>query len=408
MELTLAEGGNGRLCGGSRGFELQTTVRGADNPSGRCRVCVLRSSTHVWEDWESMRNIWSRSIVRGVAALVTMGVAGALTVTTAPAPDAAAAQRVAVDIRVASYNVQNVSLDKTEGERRPWRERRPAVIANIIGENVDVIGVQEVNPSKKFAPRLVAGKNQFQDLRAGLNAAGGSFALTNAYAYNCKKPSTSYRCKKKNRGASHSDRILYNTRTLALVSQGKVQYKAQQGGASPQHLGWAVLRTLAGSEFLFTTTHLEPKVESIRRAQWDEMIAKINSLKGTRPVVATGDFNMHRSSPMAREMLPAMKNNGYGDVLNQEAYVNAINHPRAEATVNGWMNTANKGSVDVRVSRYYTEQWRPGHNIDWIFASNHLPVREYKVVVNWDPNTWQVNGVLPSDHNMIRATLTLP
>ena len=346
---------------------------------------------------------------RGLVGLVTLGIAGALTFATGAAPQASAAARVPLDIRVASYNVQNVSLDKTEGEQRPWRERRAGVIANIIGENVDVIGVQEVNPSAAYAPRLVAGKTQYIDLRNGLNAAGGAFALTNRYAYNCKKARTQYRCKKTNRGSSHSDRILYNTRTLALVDQGSLKYKAQKSGASPQHMGWAVLRTLAtGSEFLFTTTHLEPKVESLRRAQWHEMIAKINSIKGARPVVATGDFNMHRSSSLAKEMLPAMRNNGYGDVLNQEPYVNAINHPRAQATVNGWMNTANKGSRDVRVSKYYTEQWRPGHNIDWIFASNALPVREWKVVVNWDPATWLMNGVLPSDHNMVRATLTLP
>ncbi len=355
-----------------------------------------------------MRNILGGRAGRALAGLVTVGVAGALTVTAAPTT-ANASARVPMDIRVASYNVQNVSLDKTEGEQRPWRERRAGVIANIIGENVDVIGVQEVNPSSAYKSRLVAGKNQYVDLRNGLNSAGGAFALTNKYAFNCKKARTQYRCKRKNRGASHSDRILYNTRTLALVAQGSLKFKAQRSTTSPQHMGWAVLRTLAtGSEFLFTTTHLEPKVESIRKAQWQEMIAKIDALKGTRPVVATGDLNTHRSSSLGSQMLPAMKAHGYGDVLNQEPYVNAINHPRAQSLVNGWMNTANKLSRDVRVSKYYREQWRPGHNIDWIFASNHLPVPEWKVVANYDPSSWQMVGVIPSDHNMVRATLTLP
>jgi len=357
-----------------------------------------------------MRNsIGSKSFVRGVAALVTLGVAGALTVTATQTPDAAAAERAAVDIRVATYNVRSVSLDRTQGEERPWRERRPGVIANITGENVDVLGVQEVNPSKYYKSRLVTGKNQFQDLRAGLNAAGGSFALTSRYAFNCKKPSTQYRCKTKNRGASHAERILYNTRTLALVSQGKLKYAKQTGTTSPNYLAWAVLRTLAGGqEFLFTTTHLAPKDEGARAAQWAEMISYINKIKGSRPVVATGDFNTHKHKPLAQRFLPAMHQAGYGDTLGQKPREYELSSPRAESTVNAWMNTANHLNRDVRAWSFWEKPSKPGNNIDWIFASNHLPVREYEVVVNYDPNTWQVNGVIPSDHNMVRATLTLP
>ncbi len=348
-------------------------------------------------------------IGKAVAAVVTLGVVAGLTVSTMPAEEAAAAARVPVDIRVATYNVRSVSLDKTAGEERPWRERRAGVVANVIGENLDVLGVQEVNPSKSFKPQLVTGKNQFQDLRAGLNAAGGSFALTNAYAFNCKKPSTQYRCKKRNRGASHAERILYNTRTLALVKQGKLKYRAQTGKTSPNYLAWAVLRSLAGGqEFLFTTTHLSPKNESVRASQWTQMIAKINKIKGTRPVVATGDFNTHKHAPLAERFLPAMRSAGYGDSLGQDPGEYLLVNRRAESMVNGFMNTANHFNRDVRSWSFYEKPEKPGNNIDWIFASNELPVREYKVVVNYDPSTWQVNGVIPSDHNMVRATLALP
>jgi endonuclease/exonuclease/phosphatase family metal-dependent hydrolase len=346
---------------------------------------------------------------KAIAAVVALGVAAGLTVTAAPAEQAAAAARTPVDIRVASYNVKNVSLDGSDGESRPWRQRRGAVIANIIGENVDVIGVQELNPSRVYAPRLVAGKTQFVDLRNGLNAAGGAFALTNRYSYNCKKARTQYRCVKKDRGSSHSDRILYNTRTLGLVAQGAYRYKTQRSSTSPAHLGWAVLRSLAtGSEFLFVTTHLEPKVEDVRAGQWTELIAQVNALKGTRPVVVTGDFNTHKFSPMAARYLPAMKSNGYGDVLNQEYRVTKITSPRAESVINGWVSSVNKLNRDVRTFSYWEEQFRAANSIDWIFASNELPVREYKVVLGWDPATWLLTGVIPSDHNMIRATLTLP
>lgn len=350
-----------------------------------------------------------RSLVRGVAAMVTLGLAGALTVATVPAPEAAAAQMAATDIRVASYNIRSVSLDRTAGEERPWRERRAGVIANVVGENLDVLGVQEANPSKYFQDRLVTGRNQYQDLRAGLNAAGGSFRLTSPYAFNCLKPSTQFRCETRNRGASHAERILYNTRTVALVSRGGLKYRAQTGSTSPNYLAWAVLRTISsGQEFLFTTTHLAPKDEGVRAAQWAQMIAFINKIKGSRPVISTGDFNTHKHAPLAERFLPAMKSNGYGDVVGQNPNEHVLTQPRAAVRINGWMNTDNKFQRDVRSFGFADKPDKPGNNIDWIFASNHLPVPEYKVVVNYDPNTWLVNGVIPSDHNMVRATITLP
>lgn len=348
-------------------------------------------------------------LAKGVAAVAALGVAAGLTVTAAPAQRAEAAAKVPVDIRVATYNVTNVSLDKAAGEFRPWKERRGTIIAQILGESVDVIGVQEVNPSRVYAPRLVAGKTQYVDLRNGLNAAGGAFALTNKYSYNCKKARTQYNCKRKNRGSSHSDRILYNTRSLALVAQGAMKYKAQRSGTSPAHLGWAVLRSLAsGSQFLFVTTHLEPKDEGVRAAQWNELIAKVNSLKGALPVVVTGDFNTHKFTPMAEKFLPAMKSNGYGDVLNQEYRVTKITQPRAQNVVNGWISSVNKLNRDVKSFSYWAEPFRIANSIDWIFASNNLPVVEYKTVLDYDPASLMLTGVIPSNHNMVRATLTLP
>jgi endonuclease/exonuclease/phosphatase family metal-dependent hydrolase len=301
------------------------------------------------------------------------------------------ARRVSVDLRVASYNVVNVSVDRAEGERQPWRVRRQAVIANILGEGVDVIGVQEVNPSKAFRSRLVAGKNQFQDLKNGLNAAGGSFALTSS-----------------SRRSSHSDRILYDTRTIKLVKQGALRYAAQARGGSPDHLAWAVLRSrVNGTKFLFTSTHLANTKGKVKRLQWKQMIKKINKLRNGRPVIAVGDLNTHKFAPEAKTLLPRMKRAGYGDVLNQHYREGVISRPRAQSTVNGWMNTNSKFVRDVRAWSYWQSHHKAGNNIDWIFASNHLPVREWKVVTSWDPATYQVSGVIPSDHNMVRATLGL-
>jgi endonuclease/exonuclease/phosphatase family metal-dependent hydrolase len=343
-------------------------------------------------------------------AAATLLLAGGLTALadTHPAPARAAAAG-ATSLRVGSFNIQSVSLDKTAGLQRPWRQRRPTVVAQVMGEKVDVLGIQEANPSKTFASRLVDGTNQYRDLQIGLNKAGGHFALTNPYPYNCLNSSTTYKCVYRNRHASHGDRILYNSQTLSLVSEGATRYTVQGPGADPRFVVWAVLRVRAtGETFLFVNTHLRAGDVSTRRSQWTQLRSRVEALANGRPVVVVGDFNTHKFDPLSNQMLPAMRNAGFGDVLNQEYQVNPIRDPRAQSTVNGWFNTANHLSRDVCDFSYCHNHDKAGNNIDWIFATNSLPVEQWKVVVNWDSATGQVRGTLPSDHNMVRATLTLP
>jgi endonuclease/exonuclease/phosphatase family metal-dependent hydrolase len=309
------------------------------------------------------------------------------------------------DLRVGSYNIQSVSLDKTLGEQRPWRDRRAGVIADILGEDVDVVGIQEGNQSYSFASRLVDGRSQILDLRNGLNNAGGSYALTNTNAFNCVNPDSSYQCQYKYQGASGGDHILYNTETLTLVSHGSFKYATQQA-VSPleRYLAYAVFQiNSTGKRFLFTSTHLDAD----RGTEWKEVVSKVNSLKGTLPVINVGDYNTQKYDPIAAEMLPAFKAAGYGDVLNQEYRQNPIRTPRALKSVNGWIYSFNHDYRDVHLFACDRTD-KTGNNIDLIFATNSLVVKEWKVVVDYDPTTMQVLGTLPSDHNMVRATITVP
>src|SRR3954453_8637277 len=245
---------------------------------------------------------------------------------------APAGSRHPVDVRVGSFNVMTVTGDQTAGNRLPWRRRRATVVREILGEKVDVIGVQEVNQSYSHPEWLVDGATQFLDLRNGLNSAGGSYALTNAYSYNCVNPKTSYKCVYRDRGASGGDRIYYNTSTLDLVSQGAYQYRA---ASTMRHsLGYAVLRVKAtGKKFFFVNTHLDPPDRYVRMAQWKELIAKVNALHGSLPVITVGDFNTQKfdagTPKLCDQMVPAMRTNGYGDVLNQTCATNPVVHPGA-------------------------------------------------------------------------------
>jgi endonuclease/exonuclease/phosphatase family metal-dependent hydrolase len=348
------------------------------------------------------------TVVTAYTTPVTGRTAAAETPTTATPPTTTTGP---ADVRVGSFNVVTVSGDQTAGNRRPWAQRRDTVISQILGEKVDVIGVQEVNQSHTYASRLVDGETQFLDLKNGLNKAGGTYALTNENSFNCVNPKTSYKCVYQYRGASGGDRILYNTSTLELVSQGAYTYQHQNTTTPTVQyaLAYAVLRVKAtGAKFLFTTTHLDPPDRGIRVAQWHELIDKVNELKGSLPVINVGDYNTQKFDVITQTMLPAMKSAGYGDVLNQQYAVNPVTNPRAQRMVNGWVNSNNRWDRNVANYSYPSARTKTGNNIDWIFATNSLPVKEWKMVTNFDPTTLQVLGTMPSDHNMIRATITLP
>ncbi len=238
------------------------------------------------------------------AALCALGAIVAATVSTG----APATAGTSTDLRVGTFNIVTVSADPgASGDRHVWKERRGTIIGQILGQGLDVVGIQEANQSTLYKSRLVGGSTQFLDLRNGLNAAGGHYALTSTASYNCLRAWSSNHCKYRNRAASGDNRILYNHDKLALIYKGAYRYPHQVPGKTARYLAWTVLRDRAtGKEFLFTTTHLDPYSIPVRIQQWHDMIAKVNKLKGSRPVIVTGDFNTSKYSPYAATMLPAM------------------------------------------------------------------------------------------------------
>jgi endonuclease/exonuclease/phosphatase family metal-dependent hydrolase len=321
---------------------------------------------------------------------------------------AATAASGSVDIRVGSFNIQSVGLDRTYGEQRPWRLRRSTVASEILGERVDVIGVQEAAFSLAFGPRLVNGATQYLDLRNGLNKAGGHYALTVAAGFNCVNSVTSYHCKKMDRDASNTDRILYNTQKLTMVGHNSMAYSHRTARNAHPYLTWARFRIRSnGHEFRFFDTHLDPRNRAVRKAQWQQMIKQVNHLKQGRPVISVGDFNTQKFDPMAASMFPAMKRSGYGEVLYEQYRVNPNPHIRDRQRTHAWISSVNHMSRNVRAFSYYDATSKTGNSIDHIFASNSLSVRSYKVVLKFNPSTMQVSGVLPSDHNLVCATIAI-
>jgi endonuclease/exonuclease/phosphatase family metal-dependent hydrolase len=344
-------------------------------------------------------------------ALVSVVAAGLTTLGLAPAAPASAA--APSDVRFGTFNIVTVSADgNASGERKVWSQRRGTVISQILRQGLDVVGVQEANQSTIYGSRLVDDKrNQYLDLRAGLNKAGGAYQVTSVYPYNCYKAWSSRNCHYRNRAASGDNRILYNTSTMTLLYKGAYKYPHQVRNSTARYLGWAVLRVQAtGHEVLFVTTHLDPYSKSVRVAQWHDLIGKVNSLKHGRPVVVTGDFNSTKYSDWAGTMLPAMVNAHMPDALGQRSH-QKVASLRPQSTTNVWINSFNKFRRDVRTYSYWKERFSSpvptGNGVDWIFASDTLTIRNVEVVADMDGNL-QIQGTIPSDHHMLAATIAIP
>jgi len=350
---------------------------------------------------------------RGVSASVLLLLAVVLVVAGSTAGVPARAQEAStnllpVDLRVGSFNVRGVNTDGSDG--LPWRDRRPAVVRDILGERVDVLGLQEVSQNNGYADELEDGPNQMLDLVAGLTEADGTYALTNTSSANCLRDWTLHRCEYVYRGASRSTRILYNTTTLAMTGQGSYEYRVQSDKDNDtRYFVWATFRVLAtGHEFFFANTHLTNGSAAMQKAQTKELIEQVAQRRGGLPVVVVGDFQKTKFRAPIDFTLKAMKSAGFGDVLDQRFETPWVPRHRAQKRVNGWINTMNRFKRDLRPYAYEDDKRKLGNNIDWVFASNELQVPEWKVVARYDKQRLRLTGVIPSDHFMVRATITLP
>ncbi len=285
-------------------------------------------------------------------------------------------------LRVASYNVlcENCSSGKAS-----WATRRGAVVQTITDADPDVIGVQEASQG-----RIPGGGSQYQDL---LKRLGDPYQITDA-----------------RRGASLAVRIIYNSDRVELLEKGS---SFLPKGKSRRAATWAIFEQKAtGQRFFFLSTHLQPtndskgsrKYYNVRRRQARAVVDVIERNNPDKlPVIAVGDFNSTKWEKPSNAPYDIMEDAGYADPLG--------NGHRTRGTAPG-------AFVEERIHtsyasyNMYTRKARnfPGHvngsNPDYIFVSP-MRVSEYETVVKVDSSGRWV-GVIPSDHNLIRATVWLP
>ena len=308
-------------------------------------------------------------------------------------------------LRVASFNVRcaNCSINSRVNKReKRWETRRTKVIAQIKAEQVDVLGVQEASPG------LLRGKkiSQFEDLA---NRLGAPYALTNTKRYGCEK-STSYKsCKKVDNGASADVRIIYRTDRLTLIDQGSKQLDNEKATSGPRFVAWAIFEDKTdGRRFFFANAHTEPGQSAAKRALRKKQAAIIvDTIKANNPddlpIVVTGDFSATKLSKDHPAYKVIVGSGLVIDPLGNSYKKKSTSDAVAEKLTNVKYFTLN----DFKAKPTKYSGYALGAHMDHIFTSKGIRMLEYKVVLSLKKNG-KFSGTIPSDHNMVRATIQLP
>ena len=307
----------------------------------------------------------------------------------------------------ATYNIRYNVSKSCEPSSIPaeaiWPVRKPLVVRHILDPNldgsradmVDVLGIQEA----KDGDTCQTPESMWEDLRDDLTATSGQpWVVADA-----ANPSSGH------------NRILYNSAIYGLVSAGAQRFSAQVPGEFSRYLTWAILvHNSTGKQFLFTTTHLSPGNDCAVKAQWSEAIGLAGQLSGGRPIISTGDYNATRydtskADCKVAKMFKFTKRAGIGDVMGQKLGSYQVSKRRAAVTHQQFLGSSNGWNPSTSAWGYPRKPKRIGKAmIDFIFASNHLPVHQWGTSADITPDRRSLQNGFPSDHNMIFAQIGLP
>ena len=350
-----------------------TAAAGAPLGSGRSLILKVRAQNKAG----STERV--RSYPRGLAVLV----AGA-----APAADGD-------PLRVGSYNLRFAGRDVGE---LAWSERSPLLAANILTNELDIVGLQEALPAMLRADQRRADTPLLDGLP-------GRYRLVRASALHRKRPNIPMNA-----------RILYDGSRLRLVSgcDDRVEWAPQDGEQPPpaacavdlvsrpgqgrQVKAAAVARfevlsgASAGQQFWFASVHAaagKGRDSELWRARQIRLLVEHLDLLNTEglPIIVAGDLNSHQTSPDGNDVRVALLDAGYYDTA---AAVETAG--LGYRTFNGFApQLPARLGVAPRIDAVLTK------GLDG--ADRFVNVRTED-----DP----AYPVFPSDHNLVYADLRLP
>jgi endonuclease/exonuclease/phosphatase family metal-dependent hydrolase len=337
----------------------------------------------------------------GMSATATAQSTG---VTVNAAATKAAAASASAPLRVASYNVRCASCSGGGKNAGTWAQRRGAIVASIRSQHLDVLGVQEASQGR-IHDSATGSKNlsQFDDLRARL---GGTWKLTNSKRYNCVKDSTPTKCKYAAKGASRGTRILYDSARVQLLSAGSARLP-KPASDEERSVAWAKFRQRStGKTFMFANLHTisADKYYSYKKKQAEKAVATVKAHNPSHlPMIAVGDWNSSRFEDPTNAPYDAFRKAGFVDPLGGK-YNSTKTAPGAtvEKRIRTWVSSSNRYTRKAPAHK----TWVNGSYIDYIMTTP-MRVSEWETVARLDKSGNFV-GRIPSDHNMIRATVWLP
>lgn len=283
-------------------------------------------------------------------------------------------------LSVGSFNIRNATIK----DSHPWSKRRTAVAAAIASQKVSVVGLQEATwthvPGRKVS--------QYGDV---INLLGKSWRST-TYVGNAGPEGT---------------RIIYDSSQVKLLREGYQKLKGTYRRHNWRYVTWAEFRQLStGKRFFFVDTHF---LEKQNKSEYNSRISSAKQLLSVidtynvddLPVIIVGDFNSHK--------FRKPRNAPY-DIITGAGYVDPLDN------IDGWRG-GERGVAENRIdAQYFTineykrsamrGNYATGVMLDQIFTSK-MRVSEWQTVVNVN-SSGKFVGTIPSDHNMIRATVYLP
>ncbi|MDR1853155.1 MAG: fibronectin type III domain-containing protein [Propionibacteriaceae bacterium] len=321
------------------------------------------------------------------------------------------------ELKVASFNVKcsTCRTNADDPEEGTWYQRRDAVVSLIRGQMPDVLGVQEASQGRL---RALDGAgdyidvSQFEDLVQRL---GYPYALTNTARYNCDIPTRQpAKCTNPvDQGASRGTKIIYNTATLTLESQGSKQLPELDPEKNDRYVSWAIFtQNSSGKRFFFADVHLEYTQDKnggtewyeLRRAQTQVVLAEVAAHNQGLPTFIVGDFNSSKWK---------WPTNGPYDLVTAAGYVDPLGNYYGSTTLTKGATVEHRIRTNCNSFNDFNRHvnchttWVNGTYLDYIFTSPGVRVPEWETVFNLDSGG-NIIGQIPSDHTMIRATTVLP
>lgn len=305
-------------------------------------------------------------------------------------------------IKVASYNVDCSSCAPIH-----WDDPRrgPAIIKSIRKQAPDVLGLQEAAEASLTDPitKKPTDRAQFEDVAEKLRTAG--YKMTNLKRYNCVDDRTAKNCIYKDQQASRGTRIVYNSHATQLIKAGGIALPFDLVSPSPRYASWGIFKHKAsGKTYFLMNTHLVVRGSfELHTAQMNAVLGEIAKQNTSHlPVLITGDFNSSNyrestTNPVSDLAAAA----GYRDLLGHVFHSHKTSANTPVKRINAEYHTFN-GFNPVTAVR---PEGQLGSCLDYIYGSKEVKVKEWETVV--DIKSPGVLASTPSDHNMIRTTVTL-